>query len=138
MPAGAEAAPATTGDSGAGRLARDSGGDVTGPGSSGPNSDFEAAVSSASSAISNNSPTDERRSSSSLVNSRMVPYSPSKPACRITLPWRIREMASAKSGDPARVIWSGGACSRMNSSGPKRDTSSSYFCLTALLWGPTR
>ena len=93
--------------------------------------------SGSSSARSNSNPTDDPRRSSSLVNIRTVPYCPSKPAARITRPWRIREIASAMMAEPARWTSSRAACSRMNSSGPRRDTRSSYLRLTVLVLRPT-
>ena len=75
--------------------------------------------------------------SSSGANTRMTPYSPSKPASRITAPRRTRSTASATSGGAAFAIASTGTRSRISSSGPSRSTMPATVAATALLLGPT-
>ena len=77
-----------------------------------------ASVSSAGSWNSSDATPDDFSSPAS--NRRIRPYSPSYPASRITCPPRMRRIASATSGDPARRMSSSGACSRMNNSEPTR------------------
>ena len=52
------------------------------------------------------------------VSRVMVPYSPSKPACRFTWPRRRRRMPSATQGPAARAMSSVGTSRNMENSGP--------------------
>ena len=73
----------------------------------------------------NSSPPARLCFSSASSKRRITPYSPSKPASRITLPARRRAIASARSEESARAMSSTGADCRMKSSGPRDEISRS-------------
>ena len=87
-------------------------------------------------ATSNSASVSEIRSSSGS-NSRMIPYSPSKPGVRLTCPARSRRIASPSSSPPTRVTSSSGTVRRIASSGPSAATSVLSFASTVFERGPT-